>query len=105
MFRHGLLIILISLLLSGCLENKFSGYVGSSTDSGGGTTAPSNLIVMIPTMNEVLFVEGASTNVIIQFSKPLPRDTVINWEIKDAAGEFTNLSGTLNALEESGQIQ
>lgn len=105
MLKKLLLFILLAVFHTGCLDSKFSGYVGSSSDAGGGgPTAPSNLLVMIPTMSEVLFLEGSTTNVILQFSKPLPRNTVINWEIKDAVGEFSTLEGSVSALEASEQI-
>lgn len=99
------LVLLVGAVAVSCTPNsKVSGYVGSDASVGGGTTATSNLIVMVPTLSPVLFNEGTPTNVIIQFSRPLPRNTTINWSIANASGEFQTLLGSVSALEGDEQI-
>lgn len=99
------LVLLVGAFAVSCTPNsKVSGYVGSDASVGGGTTATSNLIVMVPTLSPVLFNEGNQTSVIIQFSRPLPRNTTINWSISNASGEFQTLLGSVSALEGDEQI-
>ncbi|MDG0815429.1 Calx-beta domain-containing protein [Bdellovibrio svalbardensis] len=102
------LFIATTMVLAACEKTDLKGFVGGDTQagSGGGSTTPiSNLLVMTSTLPEVSFVEGATNKVVVQFNKPLPRNTTVNWSIENGASDFLATSGTLSLASGADSLE